>query len=453
MVERNGDLEERCVNKEGLETRLNRHPRLKARLEGLLDIVDNAGGDLEKASATEQRVIEELRRMGNDALHCWAEAQERNKSERLKNSDTDVNKKAKKKRYWHTCFGTIEVFEQTYASRCAGKIIRPFSCSAEVSCRGYSLPLQRAITDFGAEVPFHKISAKLYEHYGIDVPVSSSRLITENHAGNILTHHTLQTEIPEKHGVDVLIEEVDGCMIPIVKTAEQVEDGQKLDRRTTREVEWKEARLCFARPKDTVTPIFGVTIGPPEEAGKQMAHCAIRAGLGSNTKVHGVGDGAPWSADQMNMVFGPQGSYLIDLYHLCEYLAAAGDAYIPRSRDIWLERQKELIKSGHISEVLKELEMHLEPDTVPDKSAPVRACHRYISNRDGQFDYKSALEAGLPVGSGEIESAHRYVIQDRLKRSGAWWKIGNAQSMLALRVARANNDWDSYWQEFDQEAA
>jgi hypothetical protein len=83
------------VNKEDLETRLNRHPRLKARLEGLLDIVDNAGGDVEKASAAEQRVIEQLRRMGNDALHCWAEAQERKKTKRLENSDTEVNKKGK----------------------------------------------------------------------------------------------------------------------------------------------------------------------------------------------------------------------------------------------------------------------------------------------------------------------------------------------------------------------
>jgi hypothetical protein len=313
--------------------------------------------------------------------------------------------------------------------------------------------LQRAITDFGAEVPFHKVPAKLLEHYGISVPVSSSRVITEKHAENIFAHQTLDTDIPERHGVDVLIEEVDGCMIPIVKIAQHVKDGQKQDRRTTREVEWKEARLCFARPKDTVTPIFGATMGKPDDAGKQMAHCAIRAGLGSNTKVHGVGDGATWIADQMNMVFGLQGNYLIDLYHLCEYLAAAGDTCAPNSKVCWLERQKELVKTDRISEVLEELRLHLEPASVSDKGAPARACYRYICNREGQFDYKSALEADLPIGSGEIESAHRYVIQDRLKRPGAWWKPENAQSMLALRVARANNDWGSYWNGLDREAA
>jgi len=55
--------------------------------------------------------------------------------------------------------------------------------------------------------------------------------------------------------------------------------------------------------------------------------------------------------------------------------------------------------------------------------------------------------------SGEIESAHRYVIQSRLKLAGAWWKLKNAKSMLALRVCRANGDWDTYWQSRHQQAA
>ena len=121
-------------------------------------------------------------------------------------------------------------------------IVRPFSVSAEISCREYSLPLQRAITDFGADLPFHKIPAKLTEHYGISMSASSSRVITEQHAEKIFTSAELETDIPENQGADVLIAEADGCKIPIVKMAERPEDGQSLDRRTTREVDWIEAR-------------------------------------------------------------------------------------------------------------------------------------------------------------------------------------------------------------------
>ncbi|WGZ96073.1 MAG: hypothetical protein QJT81_08895 [Candidatus Thiothrix putei] len=49
------------------------------------------------------------------------------------------------------------------------------------------------------------------------------------------------------------------------------------------------------------------------------------------------------------------------------------------------------------------------------------------------------------MGSGEIESAHRYIIQQRLKKSGAWWKSDNAADMLALRVMRGNQQWKHYW--------
>ncbi|OQX00859.1 MAG: hypothetical protein BWK80_61130 [Desulfobacteraceae bacterium IS3] len=71
-------------------------------------------------------------------------------------------------------------------------------------------------------------------------------------------------------------------------------------------------------------------------------------------------------------------------------------------------------------------------------------------NRAGQSGYKEAQENGLPIGSGEIESAHRYIIQKRLKIAGAWWKEKNAQNILSLRVLRANGDWESYWKKADR---
>jgi len=40
----------------------------------------------------------------------------------------------------------------------------------------------------------------------------------------------------------------------------------------------------------------------------------------------------------------------------------------------------------------------------------------------------------------------RYIIQERLKITGACWKNENALNMLALRTVRANGDWDQYWQ-------
>ena len=82
---------------------------------------------------------------------------------------------------------------------------------------------------------------------------------------------------------------------------------------------------------------------------------------------------------------------------------------------------------------------------MPDSQASVRSCYRYLSRRQDQLDYPDALANALPIGSGEIESAHRYIVQKRLKLPGSWWCAANADHMLALRLNRANRQWDDYW--------
>ena len=108
------------------------------------------------------------------------------------------------------------------------------------------------------------------------------------------------------------------------------------------------------------------------------------------------------------------------------------------------ERQEEM-KGNKINEVLKILKSHVEPDEVKDENAPVRKCLRYMENRPGQFNYRRAIIEELPIGSGEIESGNRSVVQKRLKIPGAWWNTDTAEYMLALRCVRINGDWRKYW--------
>lgn len=105
----------------------------------------------------------------------------------------------------------------------------------------------------------------------------------------------------------------------------------------------------------------------------------MQAGFGIGTPVHGVGDGAQWIADQVENKFGAQGSYLVDLFHVCDYLSAAGIAIVGAKQEpkTWLERQKERLKTNQANEVLQELQAHLESPAVQDGDAPVRQCHRY----------------------------------------------------------------------------
>ena len=327
---------------------------------------------------------------------------------------------------------------------------RPFDEISGVVCRGYSLALQRVMTDFGADESFSEATKKISEHYGINVSMSATQRITEWHAEIIHAEEdsryaeVLATNPPGKLA-DIIISEIDGSMVPIVafnlpagKTAEEV------DLRKYRTLMYKEARLALSHQQDSVTPVYAATMGDVHEAGKQLRFSAEAVGLNDKTKVHGVGDGAPWIAIQFEEQFAAQSTYLIDFYHLCEYLAEAAKS-ISTNSHAWIEQQKVLLKDSQVKEVLMALKSYIEPSNVPDENAPVRVCYRYIENRDGQFLYKEALEKNLPIGSGEVESEHRYISQKRLKLAGAWWKDTNAANMLSLRVLRANNHWQGYW--------
>lgn len=60
---------------DGLELakRLDAHPILKARMMGLLNLVENVK-DVALADEAERRVVESLRSMGNELLTDWAQA-------------------------------------------------------------------------------------------------------------------------------------------------------------------------------------------------------------------------------------------------------------------------------------------------------------------------------------------------------------------------------------------
>ena len=49
-------------------------------------------------------------------------------------------------------------------------------------------------------------------------------------------------------------------------------------------------------------------------------------------------------------------------------------------------------------------------------------------------------------GSGEVESAHRYIPQKRMKIPGACWSPATINPMLALRVMRENDWWEPFWE-------
>ena len=282
-------------------------------------------------------------------------------------------------------------------------------------------------------------SKKVREHYGVQLPSSSIRLQTLAHAqaSGAVVH-----QAPHRP-VRTLVTELDGTMLPMVQT----KTGPGLDGRKGKELFWREARLCLARPLDAVEAVYGATFGTVAIAGLLWRQVAEMAGLGQSTGVHGLGDGATWIINTFHEQFGTgrdsRATYTVDFHHVSDYLAAAAQVVAPQRNKDWFHQQQQLLKENQVSQVLNALEPHREPEQ--QQEAPVRTAHGYISQRQQYMDYAAALAAGLPIGSGEVEGSHRHVLQKRLKIAGAWWLEPNAERMLQLRTVRANGDWDKYW--------
>ena len=84
------------LGRPNLEARLDKYPGLRAKVEGMLAIVENAGGDVEKAAVAEQRVIDAIRELGQDVLQQWAHRQQDAQAAACQ-ATPGVNRKEKKR--------------------------------------------------------------------------------------------------------------------------------------------------------------------------------------------------------------------------------------------------------------------------------------------------------------------------------------------------------------------
>jgi hypothetical protein len=297
--------------------------------------------------------------------------------------------------------------------------------------------VQRALTDFGADDAFAQAAEKFREHYGVEVSVQRVRSTTLEHARRMAEQTPAPSRALPCRGVAVLVAEADGCMVPTVSTAGTPPGA---DRRRYRQTDWRELRLVAARGKDSARACYAATMNGVESAGELWENTARAAGRGLNSRVHGVGDGAVGIADQCLRRFGPDASYLLDLFHVCDYLAAVR----PGQRET-VQTHRDHLKNGNAGQVLDALRHRLEPPGLPDELAPARCALRYLQNRLDQLDYPAALRSGLPLGSGMIESGNRHILHRRIKLAGAWWLPRNVHLIAHLRTSRANGSFHSYW--------
>lgn len=155
-----------------------------------------------------------------------------------------------------------------------------------------------------------------------------------------------------------------------------------------------------------------------------------------------ITDGAVWIKNWINDAY-PNATQILDWFHAVEHLCEFGKAYFREEgeRHEWIEAQKGLLYESKTAGVISNITALIRGNEGIEDSKK-KLLQYYQSNSD-RMDYKRyrSIGAGL-IGSGPIESAHRTVVQKRMKLSGQRWTKKRAQNLLSLRCASLSGKWD-----------
>jgi hypothetical protein len=133
----------------------------------------------------------------------------------------------------------------------------------------------------------------------------------------------------------------------------------------------------------------------------------------------------------------PTAIQILDVVHAIENGVRCGRVLLGEESPLlldWQRRMTQLIYASDVDALVREL-----MDCVFDASdAGLEALDQligYYRHNQSRMDYARYREMGLPIGSGIVESAHRHVLQARMKLSGQHWSSPHGRRMVALRAA------------------
>jgi hypothetical protein len=168
----------------------------------------------------------------------------------------------------------------------------------------------------------------------------------------------------------------------------------------------------------------------------------LRAGIRQQDRIVVIGDGAEWIDQTASLLF-PGAMRILDYYHASERIwavAAARWGEDSAEGRRWAESKLGQLKAGQVKQVIASMS-RLEMRT--DEGRAIRSgAIKYLKGRVEQMRYAEYREAGLPIGSGAVESSCKQVVSARCKQAGMRWSESGVDAILALRSYVLNERLD-----------
>jgi hypothetical protein len=257
---------------------------------------------------------------------------------------------------------------------------------------------------------------------------------------------------PPEHAAMPLLIGADGVMVPLRPT-----EGTPKGKTTWREV--KVGILARLGPHRTragqvVTRLHQrrlvAVLGNIEALKPRLWLEAVRQGITSAPRVVWLSDGARGLWGVFEEGFTAYATGVLDFYHAAQHLWKGAAAWLDGRTTAarrWFEAVRHRLRHGTPAEVLADLAEALDVEGLPATArATLRKVYAYLAQHRDHLDYAAYKALGLPLGSGMVESACKWLIQQRFKGVGMRWSETGFNHLLHLRLAWVNGSFETLFQ-------
>ncbi len=174
---------------------------------------------------------------------------------------------------------------------------------------------------------------------------------------------------------------------------------------------------------------------------------ALRQGLKTAESVVWISDGGRGFWRLYHECFANWAIAILDFYHAAQNLwkaaAAALDGRTTKARQ-WFKLVRHQLRHGKSEQVIAQLAHAIEFSQFSQSVLNTMSnVHDYLQTHHEHIKYEQFKKLGLPLGSGMVESACKWLIQQRFKGVGMRWSEDGFNHLLHLRVAWVNDRFDN----------
>ena len=219
---------------------------------------------------------------------------------------------------------------------------------------------------------------------------------------------------------------------------------------------WREPRVLVidildeqGQPDRLRLPLYDVLIGDAEASWALLIGYLRLLGAAYADVVEFIADGAEWiwkRVERLSTLAEIPAAKLVevlDFYHASQYLSET----IATCRDLPKAQRQALYKRlrhalRHQTDGVEVVQEALRALVTTRRSKAITRAVRYVEAHAHRMRYVTLEARKLPIGSGQVESAVRRVVNLRFKAPGSFWRETTVSGLMHLRAAFKAGRWD-----------